>query len=215
MYTTHQLDSGFSWLEQHTSRPEENVVESPTANTFYRAGYLYYQLLENWNSNVDTFLTDESKDNILRIAYSVFGNTPLFTTWLNVQSVNAIRHQFLEETIEYIKTRKRTTSFQTYLNLISGSKNTNNYTKTYNSQLECRIVISPSLSANYRMNARFEDVISLWTMDDAGYIDLFMTLHVMLYVRARNPAYGTANNTLREQMFKNNLGYATTVGWSS
>ena len=215
MYTTHQLDSGFSRLEQHTPRPEENVVESPTANTFYGAGYLYYQLLENWNSNVDTFLTDESKDNILRIAYSVFGNTPLFTTWLNVQSVNAIRHQFLEETIEYIKTRKRTTSFQTYLNLISGSKNTNNYTKTYNSQLECRIVISPSLSANYRMNARFEDVISLWTMDDAGYIDLFMTLHVMLYVRARNPAYGTANNTLREQMFKNNLGYATTVGWSS
>ena len=44
---------------------------------------------------------------------------------------------------------------------------------------------------------------------------LRMLLHVMLYVRARNPAYGTANNTLREQMFKNNLGYATTVGWSS
>jgi hypothetical protein len=215
MYTTHHLDSGFSWLEYQTSRPVENVVENPPPNSFYGFSYLYYQLLESWSNERDTFLTDESKDNILRLAYSVFGNTPLFTTWLNVQSVNAIRHQFLEETIEYIKTRKRTTSFQTYLTLISGSKNTNNYTKTYNSQLECRIVISPSLSANYRMNARFADVISLWTMDDAGYIDLFMTLHVMLYVHARNPAYGTTNNTLREQMFKNNLGYATTAGWSS
>ncbi len=159
--------------------------------------YFYYPIVNNlykqYNENNNLLSNFNFKENIIKVAYQVFGNIS-FLEWLELQKkyalVTSIHKSFISETLQYLYLGKdRYTSVSQWINLLNVPVN--------KSDVDILSCLSEERQSNgsllyfyttnlnekyditYQVNKDFTNTLSQWLAKTDGYLDLLFTMYAI------------------------------------
>lgn len=166
-------------------KDESKYFYSPSVNNLFK----------KYNENNDIINNFDFRENIIKVAYQMFDNTP-FLYWLNMQKdfalVTSLHKTFINETLEYLYLGKsRYTSVSQWINLLNVPTNktdinilSNLYEETQ-SNGECLYFLINNLNDKYNItfeiNKNFTHTLTTWLLKEGSedYVDLLYTMYVI------------------------------------
>jgi hypothetical protein len=119
----------------------------------------------------------EFREKALRVALNAFG-TKDFYEWITIQikgpSTGDLHLRFLQDTLEFIETGKRSMSLHSWTSMLSLSPITHNDTHN-EGQFNWFFITGDKRPKNMSLI----DVIQRWCGQTGGFIDMIQTLHVL------------------------------------
>lgn len=159
--------------------------------------YFYYPIINNlykqYNENNNIISNFDFKENVIKVAYQIFGNTP-FYQWLELQNkyaiISSIHKSFINETIEYLFLSKdRYRSIAQWINLLnvptskSDVKLLSNLIEERQSNGETIYSYLNNLgdkyNITYAIDRNFTNTLSIWLSRRDGHTDLLLTMYAI------------------------------------
>ena len=134
---------------------------------------------KEYEAGVNFITSFDFREKVLKTALIAFGTLSFFD-WCNLQNKNiyftALHKKFLNDTFTFIETGKRSVANTTWQSLLSMKEATSKDAETvYNLNDFFRM----NQSEQFRRSFRLSDAIADWTVQENGFEDLLMTIHLM------------------------------------
>lgn len=164
-------------------KDESKYFYSPSVNNLFK----------QYNENNNLITNFDFKENIIKVAYQMFGNNP-FVTWLQLQNkyalVNSLHKKFIDETLDYLSLGKdRYTSLSQWISLLNVNVNKTDTillsSLTEEQQSDGGILyfyinnIKERYDVTYQMKQDFTNTLSSWLNNRDGYLDLLFTMYII------------------------------------
>ena len=136
-------------------------------------------LWKEYQSGVSFMTSFDFREKVLKTALIAFGTLSFFD-WCNLQNKNiyftALHKKFLNDTFNFIQTGKRSVANTTWQSLLSMKEATPKDSET---PFEINEFFRINEGPNCRRSFRLSDNVNEWVMQENGFEDLLMTVHLL------------------------------------
>jgi hypothetical protein len=134
---------------------------------------------KEYETGVNFITAFDFRERILKLAFVAFG-TLSFYDWCNLQNKNiyftALHKKFLNDTFNFICSGKRSVANTTWQSLLSMKEANSKDSETIFELNEFFRINGPD---TYRRSFRLSDAVNQWVMQENGFEDLLMTIHLL------------------------------------